>query len=107
MKKTSNSEIEITIDDKAKRNKIVDLTFAGLYFQLLRFLYTRVRGRKNVVDVAENTERELFKSEKIKRWDVWDDKQNRASHKATSSVRFIGNVFGVVASQTLGANRRN
>lgn len=70
MKKTSNSEIEITIDDKAKRNKIVDLTLAGLYFQLLRFLYTRVRGRKNVVDVAENTERELFKSEKIKRWDM-------------------------------------
>lgn len=58
-------------------------------------------------DPAENTERELFKAEKIKRWDVWDDKQNRAGHKATSSVRFIGNVFGVVASQTLGANRRN
>lgn len=102
--KTWNFQIEVTTDDKAKRNKIVDLTFAGLNYQPLWFLYTRVRGRKNVDDLAENTEHELFKTEKIKRW---DDKGNRAGHKATSSVRFIGNVFGVVASQTLGANRRN
>lgn len=70
MEKTSNSQIEVTTDDKAKRNKIVDLTFAGLDFQPLWFLYTCVRGRKNVDDVAENTEHELFKTEKIKRWDV-------------------------------------